>query len=138
MLATRNIKSPEERLRIAIWLLTSPLEQEDRIPQVDEAALYRIVIAESQKVYLTRNVDADNKQGLFLSYKSLCKKAAGIVHEINPEYPYPTALISTIVESSYDQRYFAQHLPSLTEIGKDQDDRITEFLTDLVFKTIKR
>ena len=48
------------------------------------------------------------------------------------------ALISTIVESSCDQRYFAQHLPSLTEIGKDQDDRITEFLTDLVFKTIKR
>ena len=137
-LATANIKSPEERLKIAIGLLTSPLEQESRITQVDEAALYRIVIAESQKVYLTKKVDDDNKKGLFLSYKSLCKKAAGIVSEINPRYPYPTALISTIVESSYDQRYFAQHLPSLTEIGKDQDDLITEFLTDLVFKVIKK
>ncbi len=137
-LATANIKAPEERLRIAIRVLTSPLEQEPRIEKVDKAALYRIVIAESQKVYLTRNVDEDNKQGLFLSYKSLCKKAAGIVHEINPDYLYPTALISTIVESSYDQRYFAQHLPSLTEIGKDKEDHITEFLTDLVFKALKK
>ena len=87
---------------------------------------------------MTRNVDKDNKQGLFFSYKSLCKKAAAIVREINPDYPYPTALISTIVESSYDQRYFAQHLPSLTEIGKGKEDLITEFLTDLVFKAIKK
>lgn len=136
-LATANIKSPEERLTIAIRLLTSPLEQEPRIPQVDEAALYRIVIAESQKVYLTKNVDEENKKGLFFSYKRLCKKAAGIVREINPEYRYPTALISTVVESSYDQRYFARHLPSLTEIPKDKEDGITEYLTELVFKAIK-
>ncbi len=136
-LATANIKSPEERLKIALRLLTSPLEKEPRIPQVDEAALYRIVIAESQKVYLTKNVDEDNKLGLFLSYKRLCKKAAGIVREVNPAYPYPTALISTVVESSYDQRYFARHLPSLTEIPKEQENGITEFLTELVFKAIK-
>ncbi|WP_332914345.1 TetR/AcrR family transcriptional regulator [Algoriphagus boritolerans] len=74
-LATANIKSPEERLKIAIRLLTSPLDQEFRIPQVDEAALYRIVIAESQKVYLTKNVDEENKKGLFFSYKRLCKKS---------------------------------------------------------------
>ena len=136
-LATANIKSPEERLTIAIRLLTSPLEQGPGIPQVDEAALYRIVIAESQKVYLTKNVDEENKQGLFFSYKKLCKKAAGIVKEINPAYRYPTALISTVVESSYDQRYFARHLPSLTEIPKEQENGITEYLTELVFKAIK-
>lgn len=137
VLATINIESPEERLKIAIRLLTTPLEQEPRIPQVDEAALYRIVIAESQKVYLTKIVDEENKQGLFLSYKRLCKKAAGFVREINPEYRYPTALISTIVESSYDQRFFARHLPSLTEISNEQDDSITEYLTEMVFKTIR-
>lgn len=70
-LATANIKSPEERLIIVLHLLTSPLEQEPRVPQVDESALYRIVIAESQKVYLTKSVDEENKQGLFFSYKKL-------------------------------------------------------------------
>ena len=57
--------------------------------------------------------------------------------EVNPEYRYPTALISTVVESSYDQRYFARHLPSLTEIPKEQEDGITEYLPELVFKVIK-
>lgn len=136
-LATANIKSPEERLTIAIRLLTAPLEQEPLIQQMDKAALYRIVIAESQKVYLTKSVDEENKQGLFFSYKRLCKNAAGIVREINPEYRYPTALISTMIESSYDQRYFARHLPSLTEIPKEQEEGITEYLTELVFKAIK-
>ena len=101
MLATANIKSPEERLRITVRLLTSSLDQEPRIAQMDEAALYRIVIAESQKVYLTKKVDEDNKQGLFLSYKSLCKKAAAIVREINPDYPYPTDRKSTRLNSSH-------------------------------------
>jgi AcrR family transcriptional regulator len=135
-ISTANINSPEERLKIALRLLTTPLEQESRIPQVDEAALYRIVIAESQKVYLTKQVDEENKEGLFLSYKRLCKKVAAIVREINPGYRYPTALISTIIESSYDQRYFANHLPSLTEIPINQTDGITEYLTELVFKVI--
>jgi len=135
-LATANIESPEQRLKIALLLLTSPLAQEPRIPQVDESALYRIVIAESQKVYLTKHVDEENKIGLFFSYKRLCKKVAGIVREINPDYRFPTALISTVVESSYDQRYFARHLPSLTEIPVDKEDGITEYLSELVFKVI--
>jgi len=121
-IATANINPPEERLKIALQLLTTPLEQESR--------------AESQKVYLTKQVDEENKEGLFLSYKRLCKKVAAIVREINPGYRYPTALISTIIESSYDQRYFANHLPSLTEIPIDQVGGITEYLTELVFKVI--
>lgn len=136
-LATANIESPNERLRIALRILTSPLEQEPLVPHVDEEALFRVVITESQKVYLTKSVDEENKQGLFFSYKRLCKKAATIVHEINPAYRFPTALISTVIESSYDQRYFSQHLPSLTEIPKDHKEGITDFLIELVFKTIK-
>jgi AcrR family transcriptional regulator len=135
-IATANIDPPEQRLKIAIRLLTTPLQQESRIPQVDEVALYRIVIAESQKAYLTKQVDEENKEGLFLSYKRLCKKVANIVREINPGYRYPTALISTVVETSYDQRYFAHHLPSLTEIPINKVDGITEYLTELVFKVI--
>jgi hypothetical protein len=32
---------------------------------------------------LTRQVDEDNKEGLFRGFKSLCKKIADIVKEIN-------------------------------------------------------
>jgi hypothetical protein len=43
---------------------------------IDEVALHRIVVAELDKTYLTKQVDSDNKEGLFGGFKSLCKKIA--------------------------------------------------------------
>lgn len=80
---------------------------------VDETALYRIVVAESSKSYLIKNVDEVNKEGFFLGYKRRCNRVAAIATEINPEYRFSRALISTIIKSSHDQKYFADHLPSL-------------------------
>lgn len=137
LLATLNVASPEERLRRALNELTQPITDDAATPHIDEAALYRVVVAESSKVYLQRGVDAENREGLFQSYKRLCKTVAAIVTEVSPHYPFPVALISTVVESSHTQRFFAAHLPSLTEVtGADPDGALTGFLTDLVFKAI--
>lgn len=138
LLVTLNVTSPEERLRRALREVTRPITDDESTPQIDEAALYRVVVAESSKVYLHREVDAENREGLFRSYKRLCKTVADIVSEVNPAYPFPVALVSTVFESSHMQRYFADHLPSLTEVNrKDADTKLTEFLTDLVFKAIE-
>lgn len=40
--------------------------------------------------------------------------AAAIVREASPSYAYPVAPISTVAESRYLQRYFAEHRPRLT------------------------
>lgn len=137
MFATANIVSAEDRLRRALFVLTQPIIDDESTPHVDEAVLYRVVVAESCKVYLQRDVDAENREGLFRSYKRLCQTVGHIVTEVNPDYPFPVALISTVVESSHMQRYFAQHLPSLTEVNRgDPDTTLTDFLTDLVFKAI--
>jgi len=138
LIATTNIPSPEERLKIAIQLLTQPIEKDPNFGHIDEEALYKIVIAESSKVYLNKNVDIANKEGLFKSYKRLCKNVAQIICEVNPAYRFPTALVSTVVESSHSQKYFAEHLPSLTEVTRSQLNNTTEFLTEMVFHTIKR
>lgn len=137
ILATGNIASPEERLRLALVQLSQPLEQDDNYPYIHEAALYHIVIAESSKVYLTKEVDKDNREGFFLSYKRLCSRIADIIREINPAYRFPTALVSTVIESAHNQMYFAEHLPSLTEVGKKNGDNTTEYLTELVFKVVE-
>lgn len=137
MLATANITSATERLRTAIRLLTRPLEKDPGFAHIDETALYRIVVAESSKSYLIKDVDEVNKDGFFLGYKRLCNRVASIVAEINPAYRFPRALISTIIESSHDQKYFAEHLPSLTDVSGDASDDATAFLTEVVFKTIK-
>jgi AcrR family transcriptional regulator len=137
VLATANMPSSEERLRTAIRLLTRPIEKDPAFAHVDETALYRIVVAESSKSYLIKDVDEVNKEGFFLGYKRLCNRVASIVTEIKPDYRFPRALISTVIESSHDQRYFADHLPSLTDVSGTASGDTTEFLTELVFRTIQ-
>jgi AcrR family transcriptional regulator len=137
MLATANIASSEQRLRTAIRLLTRPIEKGSGFAHVDETALYRIVVAESSKSYLIKDVDEVNKEGFFLGYKRLCNRVASIVTEIKPDYRFPRALISTVIESSHDQRYFADHLPSLTDVSGTASGDTTEFLTELVFRAIQ-
>lgn len=136
--STHNISSPEERLRMSIELISEPISKDSSFEHIDEIALYKIVISESAKVYLSRNVDEINQLGLFSSYKRLCRKVADIIHEINPEYEYARALISTVMESAHNQKYFADHLPSLTEIPSSNKHLTTDFLTELVFNTIRQ
>lgn len=138
MMATNNIDSAQERLRISIKLLSQPIEEDPNFEYIDETALYRIVVSESSKVYLIKEVDKVNKEGLFMSYKRLCNRVAATVKEINPEYRFPRALISTLIESSHDQKFFAEHLPSLTDIDQTQLNDTTEFLSELVFKAIQK
>lgn len=136
IMATQNITSPGKNLIIAIKILTEPIKKDPEFEHIDEKALYEIVISESSKVYLTKNVDEENKEGLFLSYKRLCKRVANIVRQVNPGYRFPAALISTVIESSHDQKFFAAHLPSLTEVTNDELNDATEFFTEMVFNTL--
>ncbi len=139
LLATVNVVPADQRLRLALAELTRPIIADDTMPHVDEAALYRVVVAESSKAYLHRDVGVENGAGLFRSYKRLCRTVADMITEVNPAYSYPLALVSTVVESSHMQKYFAEHMPSLTEVKHAQADRsTTEFLTDLVFRAIAR
>lgn len=136
---TNNVANPEERLKIIIQIITDSNKYSLDFLPVNKGALHRIVICESSKAYLTKSVDADNKEGLFKNYKTLCHKVALIVQEINPGYPYAHALISTLLEAAHQQIFFAAHLPSLTEVRVTGNDytQMGLFLEHLVFKAIK-
>lgn len=134
--ATNNIASPEERLKIAIHILADTIENDDNFIHIDEVTLQRIVISESAKAYLTKEVDEDNREGYFKSYKRLCHRIADIVTEVNPKYKYPTSLVSTIAESAHYQKFFALHLPSLTNLDSKQEGSLVEFLTQLTFSAL--
>jgi hypothetical protein len=54
---------------------------------------------------------------------------------VNPTYPFPAMLTSTIIESSNHQRFFKDHLPRLTNTLPDQD-AFENFAFDLVNKTL--
>lgn len=135
---TSNLESAEKVLETAIATLAKPIQIDNQYESIDAQALHRIVVSESAKAYLTKEVDNDNKEGYFASYKRLTHRVAEMILELKPTYKYPTALVSIIMESSHQQSYFAKHLPSLTEVkGDDNEETLIEFLTDLVFNALK-
>ncbi len=137
----QNVKDAKERLSICLRLLSEEKKFDPSFAFIYEPALQRIVISEFDKAYLTKQVDADNKDGLFLTYKSICKKVADIVLQINPDYSYPNSLVSTIMLSCNHQIFYAQHLPSLTNIKFNKGDHyvaLYNFIEDLVLKVISK
>lgn len=113
---TTNVEDPRKKLQIAIQTIVDSATRQEAIDFVDEDILHRIVVAESAKVYYTKQVDEENKQGFFLTYKSLSLKLAAIIREVNPDFAYPKALASTLLDMAKNHVYFAQHLPSLTDV----------------------
>ncbi|MBF9239044.1 TetR/AcrR family transcriptional regulator [Hymenobacter sp. BT683] len=135
---THNVPDACERLRLILGILTRSHQDDPATVQLDEAALYRIVVSEASKAYLTKDVDDDNRAGLFREYKRLAAGIVEVVQEINPAYIYPHALVSTLLESARKQFFFAQHLPSLTDAvtGNGGENAVQAFLTQLAFATL--
>ncbi len=134
--AVTNIESSHEKLRRIIRVLTQKVNNDMRTPYIDEEVLQEVIAIESSKTYLSKKVDQENNAGYFVQYKKLVDRIANIILEINPSYSYPNALVSTILESSFHQRYFGMHLPRLTNEMHIQE-RLEDFLIDICLKTLK-
>ena len=132
---TANITDAKVKLKKAIHLLTSIPDPEVEIVFDAEVTLKRVVINEASKVYFTKEVDKENEHGGYAVYKSIVSKVVEILQEINPNYPYGAMLVTTIIESSNQQRFFGEHLPRLTNTSP-QKDTFEQFALDLVFKTL--
>jgi len=136
---TMNISDPREKLRIAITSIVDTTRRNTSIEFVDEDVLHRIVIAEATKAYHTKEIDKENKHGFFLTYKALSHRISAIIQEIDPDFSYPNALASTLLEMANDHIYFATHLPSLTDVSvKDGNlSQVEKLLEDFAFGLLK-
>jgi hypothetical protein len=94
------------------------------------------VITDSSKIYFNKNVKAENSAGFFSTYKSLVQRVSDIILEIKSDYKYPHMLVSTIIEGAHHQRYFAEHLPRLTDVLEDAD-AVTSFYMEMAQKLLK-
>ncbi|HQU57686.1 MAG: TetR/AcrR family transcriptional regulator [Phaeodactylibacter sp.] len=137
---TMNIQDPKRKLRIAISAMADTSRRNTSIDFVDEDVLHRIVVAESAKAYHTKEVDKENKHGFFLTFKDLARRIARIIKEINPDFPYPRALASTLLEMANNHIYYALHLPSLTDITVEEGNlsQIEKLLEDFAFGLLER
>ncbi|MDQ3109287.1 MAG: TetR/AcrR family transcriptional regulator [Bacteroidota bacterium] len=135
---TNNLKSPEAKIRKAIRLLASSVEDDISTEHINEKILNEIVMAEGAKAFLTKHVTEDNKAKLFKPYKDLCARIAGYIREYNSKYKYPHSLASTIIEMAHSQKFYMQNLPSLTDFGGEKDEKkLVAFLENLVFSSIQ-
>ena len=136
---TNNIQDPEDKIRIAIKLLSAPVVDDLTTSYINESLLYEIVMAEGAKSYLTKHVTEDNQANFFKPFKDLCARVAGFIEEYNPDYSFRFSLSSTIIEMAHSQKFYMKNLPSLTDFGATKDEsKIILFLESLVFSSIRR
>jgi hypothetical protein len=136
LLAISNVSSAERRLEKSVFLMTEGVQNDPNFQGIDIVKMQEIVVAEASKSFLHKQVNKANQDGAYISYKQFVAKVAGIIEEINPHYKFPIMLVTTVIEGAHQQRYFAEHLPRLTN-KQNKPHYLSKFYMDLVFKTIK-
>jgi AcrR family transcriptional regulator len=131
---TANIDDPAERLERGIRSITEAVTEKGNFGFLDLRALYRIAVSESAKAYMTKEVDDEHKEGYFGAFKTLCDRLRELIVAVRADHPYPALLASNVVDGSMVQRFFADHLPSLTE--KNARTRLPDHFIDMVFATL--
>ena len=129
----QNVTDPKTKLDVILDLLTQDLPKNEGQFEYNKFMLNQIVINESSKVYLIKEVEEFNKDDVFRPYKELCKKVAKILLECNPNYQFSKSMSSTLIETAHHQHFFATHLPSLTDVADNQSKiYVRLFLNDMI------
>lgn len=134
-----NITTPEEKLKVCIHLLAGT-RKFISVSSIDTNALQRIVISELDKTYLSRSIDKDYRNGLLDPFKETCSILSSLVREVNPQYPFPNSLVSTVLNAVTHQPFYSEHMPSFSDItadNKHRNERLYDFVESFVFKTIQ-
>lgn len=137
VIQTSNIPSAHTRLERAIALITTEIKEQCHVEGIPINRLHHLVISESVKSYMTKEVELANEQGAYIKYKQFVARITEIISEINPNYIYPHMLLTTIIEGAHLQSYFAEHLPRLTN-KQDSTDYIKDFYIHLALQTIMK
>jgi AcrR family transcriptional regulator len=135
VLSSINIADANERLKNTIETICNPLKNKMDHEYFKLEALHGIIVEESLKAFLTKNVDFDNETGLFANYKRIHDRLIGHIREINSQYKFANTLASVIIESVNQQRFIARHFPKLTDIDRE-GEKLSGFLFNMVISTI--
>ena len=134
----QNIQDPKEKLTKIITLFTKSLPESVGQLDYNKSFLNQIVLSESSKVYLIKEVKEINSFQVFKPYKDLCNKISEVMLSLNPSYIYSRSLSSTLIETAHSQQYFSKHLPRLTDVSNEKEEEfVFNFLNQLVFSALK-
>lgn len=134
-----NENSSTEKLKIAIDGILFSIKKNPEIDFIDEDILHRIMVSQADKVLRIKEVTEENRNGFFLAYKKVVKSIADIILEIEPNFPYARILASTLMEIPNQQLYYAENLPSLTNLQHNEENQyeIQKVMENMAFSWIK-
>jgi AcrR family transcriptional regulator len=135
VIETFSIANHLEKLQKAVTIVTRTVEEDSNFSHINEILLYRIIVNESSKSFLTKEVDKDNKEGYFEIYKRLISRLEQMIIAVNPKYPFGLSLASTVLEGGLHQHFLREHFPSLTNCKNGETP--TDFFYHLVNNTLK-
>lgn len=126
--ASNNLETPKEKLNAIIQVLATAGSEDSQISFINEKKLHAIMVADGVKVFHIKDVDLENRQGLFKNFKDLSAKVADVLIELNPSYPFPNSLATILIETAFNQLYYAEHLPRLTNLEQDDHKKLEKLL----------
>jgi len=135
VIETFSISNPFHKLEKAVTIATRIIEDDNNFSHINETLLYRIIVNESSKSFLTKEVDTENKEGYFEVYKRVIIRISEMILDVKKEYPYALSLASTIIEGGLHQHFLNEHFLSITNCKEGKTP--TNFFIDLVKNTLK-
>lgn len=135
LISLQGVEDQKEKLVKILHILTDqiPIGNGFGVVDFEKKKLVQIVIKESSKTYLVKDIKQINKEEAFKPYKELCSVIAAVISEIKPTYKYPHSLASTLIETAHHQTFFADYLPKLTDYSQHKGTNYAfEFLSNLV------
>ena len=133
--ATNNIENPLEKLKKAVTVVTEKIEDDAATSHINESILNKIIIAEYIKTLLTKEIDDENEEGFFLTYKRVINRIVEMIEMVNSEYEFPKSLASSIVDGAMHQHFLKNHLKSITNCNEEITP--THFYINLVENTLR-
>lgn len=128
--STNNINDKFEKLKKAILIITESIEDDSKTEHINEAVLNKIIIEEFTKTLYSKNVDEENKEGIFLIYKQINYRIEKMILDVNPDYPFAKSLVSSIIEGSLHQHFLKNHLKTITNCNENVNP--SEFYIHLI------
>lgn len=135
VIETFSISDPHLRLDKAIEMVTKTVEIDSDFSHINEVILYKIIVNESSKSFLTKEVDSENKEGYFVIYKRLITRLEEMILAVNPKYQYALSLASTVLKGGLHQHFLNEHFPSITNCKDGKTP--TNFFIQLVQNALK-
>jgi AcrR family transcriptional regulator len=135
VIETFSLSDAHLKLEKGIEMVTKTVEIDSDFSHINEVVLYKIIVNESSKSFLTKEVDSENKEGYFVIYKRLITRLEEMILAVNPKYEYALSLASTVLDGGLHQHFLQEHFPSTTNCKNGKTP--TNYFCQLVKNTLK-